>query len=277
MLDEVQPDAAFILVSHGQSKGVILDCLRRGIPCLCEKPAGQTPEEARELADAAEAANVLAAVGLNRRFYSTINTALEKIRKKGPVLGITVEFAQPIRGLRNQGRFSQDELDHWQLFNGIHAIDLFRHVCGEVKEVNALRRSLEEPNGDNFAATLAFNSRAIGTYQSHWVSGQGRHMSAKIFGNSIHAELPNLETCFLKTETSRIPVPLEPSPEDIVFKPGLYQQTLSFLDAVAGNAQTLPVPLVSLRDAVGTMDLVEQLAFNAPLRTFKKSPNNEDL
>jgi predicted dehydrogenase len=255
MLDVVQPDAVVILVSHFQTVSVTAECLKRGLPCLIEKPAGFTSGETAYLADLAEENNCINMVAVNRRFYSTINAALNAVRLRGAVMGVMIEAPEKISQIRETSRHSPQLIDQWLVANTIHAIDLFRHIGGEVVEVHALTHAWSEPHADSFSTTLRFASGALGTFLAHWQSVPGWRLC--IYGEGIQAILSPFEKGELRyADGSTRPLPIDPV--DTRFKPGFYNQSQAFVQAIM-YGEPLAAPASDLRDAVKTMQLIEQI------------------
>ena len=66
MLDDVRPDAVWVLVSVPATFAVTAECLRRGVDTMLEKPPGLRTSETRELADLATRHRCRATVAFNR-------------------------------------------------------------------------------------------------------------------------------------------------------------------------------------------------------------------
>ena len=256
MLDEVQPDAAFVLVSHFQTVTVAAECLRRRIPSLIEKPAGFTSAETTHLADLAEENNCLNMVAVNRRYFSVVNNALHAVQLHGPVMGVSIEAPERIQHVRENSRHGKELIDHWLIANTIHAIDLFRHVGGDIAEVHAIHHAWREPHADSFSATLCYESGALGTFMAHWQSpSMGWRLT--MYGDGVLAVLNPFEKGELRyMEGGAQPIPV--AAVDTLFKPGFYEQSRAFIDAVAYGEKLAP-PASDLRDAAKTMRLIEQI------------------
>ncbi len=255
MLDTVQPDAALILVGPLQIAEIAGACLRRGMPSLIEKPVGFSSAETRALADLAEKNDVLNMVAVNRRYYSSINAARRAIRVRGPLMGIQIEAPEAIARIRTNSRHSAGVLDRWLIANSVHAIDLFRHVGGEVAEVQAMIHAWREPHADSFSATLRFESGALGTFIAHWQSIPGWRLS--LYGDGVKAVLEPFERGVLVYKAGKEqPIPIDPV--DQQFKPGFYAQARAFIDALVYDEPLAP-PASDLRDAAKTMQLIEQI------------------
>lgn len=256
MLEDVKPDAVFVAVSHAVACEVASLILETGVPCLLEKPAGSHSGQTAELARRAETSHCQNLVGLNRRYYSTIQQALLGVLQQGPVRGVLVEAHEPILEYRSRREFESESYDHWMVANTIHAIDLLRLIGGEVREVRGLSQRLNEPYGDHFSAAVRYEGGALGTFIAHWNSARG--FGLKIYGDGVTAELWPLEQAFLDYDTGRR-LKLRPDPADVRCKPGLYAQDAAFLQSVCDRTPT-PFPASDLLDNVRTMRLIEAIS-----------------
>ena len=77
MLDRGDIDAVSVAVPTSLHKEVALECIKRGIPALIEKPIADSPEAGEEIVQAAEKEGVFLAVGHVERF----NPAVQKLKE----------------------------------------------------------------------------------------------------------------------------------------------------------------------------------------------------
>lgn len=255
MIERTQPDAVVILVSHFKTVEVATRCLELGIPSLIEKPAGFTSRETAGLAELAARHGTPNMVAVNRRYYSVINAGLRAIRARGPLMGVQIEAPEAIRRIRAQSRHGNELLDRWLVANSIHAIDLFRHVGGEVAEVHSLLHAWAEPHADSFSATMRFESGALGTFVAHWQSVPGWRLT--LYGDGVKAVFQPFEQGELDYGRAGKET-LKPDKEDVQYKPGFYGQARAFVDALLYDEPLAP-PASDLADAVKTMQLIEQI------------------
>ncbi|MGV6477283.1 Gfo/Idh/MocA family protein [Azotobacter vinelandii] len=167
MLDAICPQAVIVANPNNLHVGTALDCIAAGVPVLLEKPVGVHLDEVRELVAASAKAGVPVLVGHHRRHNPLIVRARELIRSGGLGRLTTVTalwqlqkpdsyFDVPWRREPGAGML---------LTNLIHDLDLLRHLCGEVDEVQAITgngvRGLV--NEDSAAVLLRFANGALGT------------------------------------------------------------------------------------------------------------------
>ena len=261
MLGETSPDAAFIAVSHAATSQVASEVLDAKVPCLVEKPAGYSAEEVAHLVSLAASAGVVNLVGVNRRYYGSINQALLAVSQQGAVRGILVEAHEPILEYRSRGQLDTWIYDKWMVANTIHAIDLLRMVGGDVAEIKVFAKSIDELGADSFSAAIQFENGMLGNFVAH--SNSTRRFGLKIYGEGVAAELYPLERGFVSYDTGSS-VKLRPDWTDTRFKPGLYAQNSAFLQAVA-DKEPAPYPASDLKDHEKTLRLIEQMQAETPV------------
>lgn len=252
MLAKTQPDAVFILVSSDQIYSVALECLTAGIPCFIEKPAGISLAETAGLTESAQKSGCINMVGLNRRFYSSINSAMDFINFNcGGLTGLMVEDHQPIDELKRKGKHSQKILDNWLFANGVHTIDLLRYIAGEPEDLNVLKTSVTEKNGDGFSVHGMFGQKIV-TYVSHWHSGLPQRMVLYGRSGSVVLGKNYLQGEFMKNGSV---TKVELSETDRKFKPGFYLQCSSFLNSVVERTQNK----CDLNEYLKTAKMIDQI------------------
>ena len=145
-----------------------LECVAAGIPTLIEKPLADHLDDAAKLVKAAEANGTPLMVGHHRRFNPIIQEAKAILagQEIGDIRAVHAKCwfykpddyfdVAPWRKLKGAGPIS---------VNLVHDVDLLRHLCGEITQVQAQStpsiRGYE--NEDLAAAILKFANGAIGT------------------------------------------------------------------------------------------------------------------
>ena len=254
MLDEVEMDAAFVLVSVTKVSAVTTECLSRGLPVLIEKPPALSITETEALAQLAQRNDCLNMVALNRRFYSVMQRAREAILDAGPLVSIVVEAPERIADYRAAGH-PEGVVNNILFANGIHCIDLFRYFGGEVAEVMNVSNQWFENQNDSYNALLRFENGATGHYISNWTS-PGR-WSVNLYGNDCKVTLCPLERgTVLQRDGRQYDLPIDSVDEN--YKPGIYAQARYFIDCL--RDRTKPAfPAADLNDGLKTMQLVEAI------------------
>jgi predicted dehydrogenase len=256
MLDTIDVDAVFVLVSAMQIVPVAADCLRRGIPTLLEKPPGLSAKETEGLAHVAQATNCLNMVALNRRFYSVMQRAREEILSVGPLVSVLVEGPERLGEVKAVGIHPPEIIEGLLFANSIHCIDLLRYFGGDVEHISATSSQWDEQQKNSFGALLKFQNGATGHYIAHWMSPAS--WAVTLYGMGRRISLNPLEKAtVMDADRSERLLPVDEV--DVKFKPGLYGQNRFFLDAVR-ERRPITYPGSDLADALKTMRLIEAIA-----------------
>ncbi|REE01190.1 Gfo/Idh/MocA family protein [Marinoscillum furvescens] len=167
MLDEQKPDFIDIITPPQTHLDIVKAAAKRGVNIICQKPLAPSLEEARGLVETAEKHNVRLMIHENWRFqpwYRQIKSLLDTNE-----IGEQLFYAY-FRMRMGDGWQSDAYMDRQPYFRdmprlliyetGIHFIDTFRYLFGEVVEVYAkLRRYNSEIKGEDAALVqLTFES-----------------------------------------------------------------------------------------------------------------------
>ncbi|MCF7907790.1 MAG: Gfo/Idh/MocA family oxidoreductase [Candidatus Omnitrophica bacterium] len=255
LIEQSKPDALMVLVSADQIYPVALNLISYGLPLFIEKPAGLTPDEAKNLAELAKKHSLATMVGYNRRYYSVFHKGLEIIRKHGPLFGVFIEGHE--RMWLRADKLSENMRSQWIFSNGTHTIDLLRFFGGEVTNLQSMAHRYIESRGDQFAAVMELASGAIGQYCAHWYSPGGWRVV--LYGQGATVEFKPLESGQW-TDKEFKTYSIEPDKVDTEYKPGFFRQMEAFGGLVAeGKFQW---PMLDLEGAYKTMTLAEGLSSN---------------
>ncbi|MDH3701231.1 MAG: Gfo/Idh/MocA family oxidoreductase [Alphaproteobacteria bacterium] len=175
MLDDGQIDLLDIATPPDTHLALVSEAVRRGLPVICQKPLAPTTVEAREIVAITESAGVLLTVHENFRFqpwYREIRRLLDTGRLGDPH-GITFRLRPgdgqgPAAYLDRQPYFQ--EMERFLIHEtGIHFIDTFRFLMGEVTGVYAdLRRVNPAIAGEDAGiVTFRFASGAAGLFDGN--------------------------------------------------------------------------------------------------------------
>ena len=254
LLKGCAPDGIMVLVSANQIYDVALNLIPTGIPLFLEKPPGLIPEQTKALTGLANNHGTKNMVGFNRRYYSIFHKGIELINQNGGLLGVAVEGHERFwkivdRDIPNEIR------ENWIYANSTHTIDLLRLFGGEVEQINALKNSLKEKNGDQFVASMKFVSGTIGTYTSHWFSPGG--WTVTLYSDTIAVQFKPLEKgIWIDTDFQQHDI--MPDEVDIKYKQGFYRQMEAFVNMV--RTGMLETPAMDLAEALKTMELAKEFA-----------------
>ncbi len=143
-------DAVVLVTPNSVHAQQTIAAAENGKHVFCEKPFALTGADASAAADACDKAGVTLAVGYNRRFHPEITKLRQKIRsgELGTILHCeaTMTFPNGLFLKPDAWRASKNETPCGGLTPmGVHAIDGFIDLCGEIDEVYAqsFRRAVE--------------------------------------------------------------------------------------------------------------------------------------
>lgn len=167
MLAESRPDGVIVANPNNLHVSTALDCLAAGVPVLLEKPVGVQMDEVRQLVAASSTSGVPVLVGHHRRHNPLIVRAHELVH--GGALG-RLTTVTALWQLRKPDSYFEIP---WRreagagmlLTNLIHDLDLLRHLCGEVRQVQAMTSNAVRgfANEDCAAVLLQFDNGALGS------------------------------------------------------------------------------------------------------------------
>ncbi len=256
MVRQGKLDALMVLVSVEQMYTVTLAAAAYRLPLFVEKPAGALPLQNQELAVLATERGIPTMVGFNRRYYSIFQKGIDIIREHGPILGVAVEGHERMWRVREGGKFSSFELDHWLFGNSVHTIDLLRFFGGDVSRIHTIvHRRFGEAHGDQFSAVMELASGAIGQYSAHWYSPGGWRVA--LYGDGVTVEFTPLEKGVWVDKNFQTHA-IMPDEVDVNYKPGFYRQMDAFRILVRDGVS--PWPAQDLGGSYKTMQLAEAMA-----------------
>lgn len=167
MLEEVRPHAVIVANPNTLHVSTALDCIAAGVPVLLEKPVGVHLDEVRELIAASRNAGVPVLVGHHRRHNPLIVRARELVEEGslGRLTTVTALWQLQKPDSYFDIPWRREPGAGMLLTNLIHDLDLLRHLCGEVAEVQALTGNGVRgfANEDSAAVLLRFANGALGT------------------------------------------------------------------------------------------------------------------
>ena len=247
-------DALLVFVSADQVFTVTEKLIPQQIPLFIEKPPGLVPEETDTLFKLADENGTKNMVGYNRRFYSVFHKGIEIIKKSGRLLGVSVEGHERFWKVVN--RKPQNILDNWLYANSTHTIDLLRFFGGEITSFNTISKSFKEKNGDQFVATVEFESGSLGTYTAYWYSPGG--WSVTLYGEGVTVIFKPLEESKW-IDTNFTEYKIEPDELDKKYKPGFCGQLKAFCNMLKNGS--LEWPGQDLAGALKTMQLAQKFLY----------------
>ena len=167
MLEHARPEAVIVANPNNLHVATALGCVEAGVPVLVEKPVGVHLDEVRALVEASRRHDVPVLVGHHRRHNPLIAKAHQVIAdgKLGRLINVTALWQLQKPDSYFDTPWRREPGAGFLLTNLIHDLDLLRHLCGEVREVQALAGNAIRglPNEDNIALLLRFANGALGS------------------------------------------------------------------------------------------------------------------
>jgi myo-inositol 2-dehydrogenase/D-chiro-inositol 1-dehydrogenase len=151
--------------------------LKRRLPCVIEKPLGQTLSEIEHLGRVARETGTPHMVSVNRRFMPYLNRACSWAKRASPLQYVR---ATQVRNARSEPDFI------WS--TAIHPLDALRHLGGEIKEFHAEVTSNPELSTIWYSISLVFASGATGLIEILPTAGMVEE-SYELFGEGFRARV----------------------------------------------------------------------------------------
>ena len=198
---------------------------------LLEKPAGNSKEEVFALAELNKKHSANLFVAYNRRFYSSVYKAKEIIEQDGGLSSCYFEFTEwwhKIKGLDKPA----EVFDKWLIGNSSHVIDMAFHLIGSPKELSCYSSGSVEHHTKAAIFTGAGIScnNVLFSYIADW-QAPGR-WAIELLTKQHRIVLKPLEEIRVIKLGTIVEEQVKIDNElDIKYKPGLYKQTLAFLNS----------------------------------------------
>lgn len=213
LLDRVKPEAVVIATPNRLHALQGIDCARRGIHFIVEKPVTESLESAAALLRAVRESGVKTLTGHHRRYLPAIRHARQLLDQGqiGRIVGVSVIWATRKPDRYFDATWRKEPGGGPILINLIHEIDLLRHLTGEIESITGQVSSgvrsfaVEDTSG----AVICFAGGALGTILctdtglSPWTIEQGTaenpafaftaENSYRFIGTEGSLELPNLK------------------------------------------------------------------------------------
>ncbi|WP_194409588.1 Gfo/Idh/MocA family protein [Microbacterium cremeum] len=285
MLEHEHPHAVIIANPNALHVDTAIECLEAGAAVLLEKPVALDYAESLRLVGAVQRLDGRLLVGHHRRHHPAVARARAAV--DSGALGQVVAVSGLWSARKEDAYFTEIPWHRLPgagvtLLNVVHDLDLLRHLCGEVAEIQAMHSSHARALAveDTVSLNLRFESGAVGSFLasdagvSPWGWDQATEETAafpflpdgvayRIVGTRAALSVPNLAKYAYEqgvpadwhSPLSRTYLPVSPR--------GSFQAQL---DHFADVARGLADPLVSAQDAAHTLALVEASALAARTR-----------
>lgn len=260
--------------------GAVMEALRAGMHVLCEKPLARSASEAETAIELAKKQQRLLKTGFNYRYMSSVRKAKELIDQGalGPVYFLRCRYGHGGRpGYEKEWCTDPDVSGGGVLLEqGIHIIDLVRHLLGEPARVTASTScffwNLQDTEDNCF---LEIQTTSLQTAQIHvswtqWIN----IFCLEIFGRDGYLELTGRDghygpQCLVWGK--RKPDHSRPQQERFDFgsqNVSWDDEWLDFVNAVKTGSQ----PMGNPTDSIRALQLVEAAYDSARRRTWVEVP-----
>lgn len=247
MLDTERPDTVVCAVPIDQTVPIGTEILRRGLPCVLEKPPGSTLQEVATLATVALETNTPHLVSVNRRFNPFLNKALAWAKEVGPLQYV---HSRMLRHNRREPEFP------WG--TGVHIVDAMRHIGGEWQTLTVRTVTPAQTSTPWFFVSLRFETGCIGTVEIAPTVGMVEE-TYELYGEGFRASVTTLGGMGEgvrfwrdgKLERAEFSEPDAPA----YLRDGSYEETVTFLDAIRQGTPLRP----TVGDVAPSMDLCAQI------------------
>lgn len=237
---ESTPDMAIVAVETMAIRETLIFLIRCGIKrILVEKPAGMNLGELEEINKSAKEYGTQVYVGYNRRYYASVEKAIEIIRQDGGVDSFNFEFTEWGHVLCTLDK-PQEELEQWFLLNSSHVIDLAFCLGGKPRKMACFtggKNVLEwHTKCSKYAGAGVTENGALFSYQANY--GAPGRWGIEILTKKhrlYFRPMEKLQICNIGSVQIN-DVEIEDT-LDIKFKPGLYKEVLEF---VSGENMKIP-------------------------------------
>ncbi len=267
ILREPEIDAVVLATPHSQHEAQALAAITARKHVFVEKPLTLDFASARRVADAAQKAGVVLAVGLSRRFHPSIDELRVRSRdgRLGRVIAMvaqhttsTAQFIAP-----DNWRAAAEEAPGGAFTAvGVHALDHMIEFAGRVRDVRCVTaRNYPGPSDDTTTIMLRFESGATGLLFCSVATATNFELT--VYGTSGLVEIsrPDLSRFRFAPAATAAPTGLVPAPPDeIVEHSGfdmLHAELTAFARAIR-DGTPYPVPIDDVLHGMAVFDAVVQ-------------------
>jgi predicted dehydrogenase len=240
-------------------RDIAIAALDRGLHVLCEKPLARTSAEAREMVGKAEENGRMLMTAFCHRFHPPVLFAKDLIENDdlGRIVMFRSRFSGSFPGIEGQW-FSDPEISGGGalLDTGVHSIDLFRYLVGEVTSASGKSATVNPKLHveDCAVATLQSEGGALGVVETSWSTPGGRNV-LELYGTA-GACIIDYESNQVRYKTADMAVW---DTREIAGPDRFQCEILHFADAVRG----LQPLLSSGHDGLRAIEIVEEILTTA--------------
>lgn len=241
VLKDPKIDAVVFTTPHKQHEEHVTRAARAGKHVCMEKPFTLTAASARSAVDAVKKAGVVLAVDFQRRFHPSIGEIRKRVRdgSLGPISFCVGEVSTP-SGLalpKESWRVNPEETPAGAMTGlGVHLVDAFIDLCGDVDEVYCINARRAAPLVDDTTVfTMKHKSGVIST--NYCTLASAASYCIAVFGKNGIAETarPGLDT-FRFTPVATQGGPHASAKPEIIENKG-FNPVKAVMEAFAGAVQ----------------------------------------
>ncbi len=171
MLIRARPDLVDLILPPTEHYGLIQQAIAHGVNVVCQKPFTSSFEQAKQIAQAAAAAGIKVIVHENFRFqpwYREIKRLIER-DKLGQLYQVRFDLrpgdGQGENAYQDRQPYFRDMPEFLIKETGIHFVDVFRYLCGEVlyvwSDLRRLNPAIQGEDAGIFVLAFDNNLRAV--------------------------------------------------------------------------------------------------------------------
>lgn len=202
MFEKENLDVVYVCLPPRAVKPVVLDCLAAGLHTFCEKPFGVTYDQAAEMAQAAEKADVKTLCAYNRRYATVLVEAKKRVAERGPISQVVVEFH---KNMLRSGPYGDVSI---MITDIGHVVDCSRWLAGEAVEVVPFADEFQADWNNVFTALIRFDSGAAGVLLANRAAG-ARYERFEVHGPGISTYIRAPERLEVWTDGQKEPELIE--------------------------------------------------------------------
>lgn len=231
------PEYAIVATSEESQAGNTISIIKAGVKnILLEKPGGMYISQLEEVSKVANDYNANVYIAYNRRFYASVDRAIEIIEEDGGVRDAYFEITEwgNIIGDAVKER-SEDIKEEILSNNSSHVIDLFLFFCGEPEEYKCYVKSdpslTWHKSGCIYAGAGVTDKGILFSYHADW-NAPGR-WGLELLTQEHRIIFRPLEQLKIQKNNSIVINDTEIDDElDKKYKPGLFMQVKSFVEDI---------------------------------------------
>ena len=252
MIEEVSPDAVYVIGQPDVMYPIWIWCLQKGLNLYIEKPMGLTLHQARSLAYMAETKGCITQVSFQRRSCPMVVKLRDECLQRGPIVHAVCRFYKFLISPDFDAR------DH-MMDDSVHSIDTLRWICGgEVVDIECTTRRIQVPDINFISAVLHFDNDAVGFMINSWSSGR-RIFAVEMHAPGICAEAEHEGKGILYADGDIKGIEFDTrqfaGSNELYVYGGFQAKNREFIDCLKSGCQ----PGSNFQDAVKTMEVAEKI------------------